>query len=78
MSEAEGVRPVSQPGPEEHTHHWLIGNQDGPSSPAVCKECGERREFSNGFTRRKSSWITRSQTAKQDSPQEPQMGVDRD
>jgi hypothetical protein len=63
MSDQLSARPAA-----EHTHHWLIGNQDGPSSPAVCKDCGERREFSNGFTRRKSSWMTRSQSAQQDTP----------
>jgi hypothetical protein len=51
----------------EHTHHWLIGNQDGPSSPGVCKECGERRDFSNSFERRKPSWITRSGSARQEA-----------
>lgn len=51
--------PASGSAAAEHSHHWLIGNQDGPSSQAVCKECGERREFSNSFTRRKSAWTTR-------------------
>jgi len=68
MSDPLSVRPAGDLGLPEHTHHWLIANQDGPSSPAVCKECGERREFSNGFTRRKSSWMTRSQSSQQDTP----------
>jgi len=63
-----GVDPARELALDEHTHHWLIGNQDGPSSQAVCKECGERREFSNSFTRRKSSWITRSHSSQQDTP----------
>jgi len=42
---------VGEPGPGEHTHHWLIGKQDGPSSEGVCKMCGEVREFTNGFRR---------------------------
>ena len=68
MSDRSKVPPAGESGLVEHTHHWLIGNQDGPSSPAVCKECGERREFSNGFTRRKSPWMTRSNSPQQDTP----------
>jgi len=33
-----------------HMHHWLIAKQDGPESEGVCKWCGSRRSFSNGFT----------------------------
>jgi len=68
MSDSMSAQPAGEPALAEHTHHWLIGDQDGPSSPAVCKECGERREFSNSFTRRKSSWITRSAASQQDAP----------
>lgn len=68
MSDPLNAPPADESGPDEHTHHWLIGDQDGPSSPAVCKDCGERREFSNSFTRRKSSWITRSASSQQDTP----------
>jgi hypothetical protein len=64
MSDPQNVPPAEEEGIEEHTHHWLIGNQDGPSSPAVCKECGEQRDFSNSFERRKSSWVTRSGSAR--------------
>ncbi len=64
MSDPQSASPSDLALPE-HTHHWLIGNQDGPSSQGVCKECGERREFSNSFTRRKSSWTTRSQAQRQ-------------
>ncbi len=31
------------------SHHWLIGKQDGPTSEGVCRNCGARREFENGF-----------------------------
>ncbi len=34
-----------------HAHHWLIAKQDGPASEGVCKTCGERRDFVNGFRR---------------------------
>lgn len=43
-----------------HVHHWLIGVQNGPSSEGVCKECGERRAFINGFKRQPALWIHRS------------------
>ena len=68
MSDSMRAQPAGEPVLTEHTHHWLIGDQDGPSSPAVCKDCGERREFSNSFTRRKSSWITRSASTEQNTP----------
>ena len=29
------------------THHWLIAEADGPTSPGKCKHCGEEREFKN-------------------------------
>jgi hypothetical protein len=74
MSDPQSVHPTSETGVEEHTHHWLIGNQDGPSSPGVCKDCGERRDFSNSFERRKSSWITRSGAARQDTPDDSENG----
>jgi len=74
MSDPQSVSPAGEEGLEEHTHHWLIGNQDGPSSPAVCKECGERRDFSNSFEGRKSSWMTRSSSAPQDAPQDSEDG----
>ena len=28
-------------------HHWIIEAAAGPSSPGVCRLCGEVREFSN-------------------------------
>ena len=62
------VPPIEESDLAEHTHHWLIDNQDGPSSQGICKDCGERREFSNSFTRRKSSWMTRSSTAREETP----------
>jgi hypothetical protein len=40
-----------------HPHHWMIEGQNGPSSDAVCKECGERRNFLNGYKRGQPSWI---------------------
>lgn len=35
-------RPVS-----DHAHHWRCEDANGPKSQAVCKFCGEVREFSN-------------------------------
>jgi hypothetical protein len=43
--------PAEDSEPDLHTHHWLIGKQDGPSSAGVCKACGEVRDFTNGFHR---------------------------
>jgi len=74
MSDPQSVHHTGEASVEEHTHHWLIGNQDGPSSPGVCKDCGERRDFSNSFERRKSSWITRSGSARQDTPEDSADG----
>ncbi len=31
----------------ECQHHWVIQAADGPTSPGVCRLCGERREFKN-------------------------------
>ena len=59
---------------EEHTHHWLIGDQDGPSSDAVCKECGEKREFSNTFVPRKAAWMTRSASPQEETPADAKEG----
>ncbi len=28
-------------------HHWLIQAADGPTSPGVCRVCGEARDFRN-------------------------------
>jgi hypothetical protein len=69
MSGPRKSSPADESDSAEHTHHWLIGDQDGPSSPAVCKECGERREFSNSLTRRKLPWMSRSRSAQQDAPE---------
>lgn len=35
----------------EHSHHWMIAKQDGPSSEGTCKQCGARRDFLNSFVR---------------------------
>lgn len=35
----------------DHIHHWMIATQDGPASDAVCRTCGDKREFDNAFTR---------------------------
>jgi len=67
MSDPLSVSSPGNPDVAEHTHHWLIGNQDGPSSPGVCKECGERRDFSNSFERRKPSWMPRAGPAQQNA-----------
>ena len=32
-------------------HFWRIGTPHGEHSPAVCKFCGEEREFNNGHSR---------------------------
>ena len=77
MSRPADVPPPGESDSAEHTHHWLIGDQDGPSSPAVCKDCGERREFSNSLTRRKSPWMTRARLA-QDHAAEDALGKDND
>ena len=29
-----------------HAHHWIIAEANGPTSPGTC-HCGETREFSN-------------------------------
>ena len=73
MSDPLSAGPPGDTGVAEHTHHWLIGNQDGPSSPAVCKQCGERRDFSNGFTRRTS--FTQGGSAQQYTPKGPAGGL---
>jgi hypothetical protein len=74
MSDPQSVPPTGQADHEEHTHHWLIGNQDGPSSPAVCKDCGERRDFSNSFERRKPAWMPRSNSARKDTAEDGEEG----
>ena len=28
-------------------HHWLIQAADGPTSPGICRICGEARDFKN-------------------------------
>ena len=28
-------------------HHWLIQAADGPTSPGVCRFCGETKDFKN-------------------------------
>ena len=28
-------------------HHWLIQAADGPTSPGVCRLCGETKDFKN-------------------------------
>ena len=28
-------------------HHWLIQAADGPTSPGVCRVCGETKDFKN-------------------------------
>ena len=47
----ESDDPFAESEPDDHSHHWLIGKQDGPSSEGVCKACGEVRDFTNGFSR---------------------------
>ena len=34
---------------EQHMHHWMIEEANGPQSPAVCKTCGEYRLFKNSL-----------------------------
>ena len=53
MSEGDGLSvEAGKPEGPEHRHHWIIGLQNGPSSGAVCKGCGERRDFLNTLGRR--------------------------
>ena len=51
MSEPTSASGASESGAGgvTHAHHWLIKSQDGPSSEAVCKQCGESRDFVNGY-----------------------------
>ena len=28
-------------------HHWVIQSADGPTSPGMCRQCGETRDFKN-------------------------------
>ena len=28
-------------------HHWLIQAADGPTSPGICRVCGETKDFKN-------------------------------
>ena len=32
-----------------HIHHWVIEPPDGPTSPGVCRGCGEVRSFQNSL-----------------------------
>jgi len=43
-----------------HAHHWLIGRQDGPASEGVCKWCGARRDFNNGYRYAAPAWAPAS------------------
>ena len=45
----EDVETVSECG-----HHWLIDSPNGPTSHAVCKICGEHKEFRNSIA--ESRW----------------------
>ena len=36
---------------DDHAHHWMIARQNGPASEGTCKDCGETRDFVNGFVR---------------------------
>jgi hypothetical protein len=38
-------------GDSGHTHHWMIGDQNGPVSVGVCRFCDAHRDFNNGFRR---------------------------
>ena len=40
--------------PEECSHHWLIEGPNGPTSHAVCRLCGEERDFYNSVA--KGTW----------------------
>jgi hypothetical protein len=64
----KSVPPVAESGLARHAHHWFIAVQDGPSSEGVCKECGERRDFSNSFTQRQPIWLRRSASPRPDTP----------
>jgi len=42
--------------PVNCTHHWVIEPANGETSQAVCRICGARREFANGFIRKKGGY----------------------
>ncbi len=46
QAEAVPVLEVSE-GSLDCQHHWLIQAADGPTSPGVCRVCGEGRDFKN-------------------------------
>lgn len=41
---AQNNTPFAREG-EEHAHHWVIGPTRGGVEPAICRLCGEQREF---------------------------------
>ncbi|HUF53204.1 MAG TPA: hypothetical protein VMR52_05450 [Dehalococcoidia bacterium] len=45
----EALNTDTDPSGDTHAHHWLIKSQEGHSSEAICKQCGERRDFRNGY-----------------------------
>ena len=47
--------------PEECSHHWLIEGPNGPTSHAVCRLCGEERDFYNSVA--KGTWPGASSAA---------------
>jgi hypothetical protein len=61
-------RSVAESGHSGQPHHWMISAPNGPSSEGVCKECGQRRDFLNSFTRAPSTWLYRSVSQTQDPP----------
>lgn len=40
----------SLPVDKDHGHHWMIETQDGPTSSAIYRTCGDKRHFENGFS----------------------------
>ena len=57
----------ADPGWHRHAHHWLIDGQQGPVSPAACKLCGAKREFTNGYKRSWSMSLATGRTSRQTS-----------
>ena len=53
-------------------HHWLIDRPNGPTSPAVCKLCGEQTEFRNSIPG--TGWDRDSQQRKRANQSQTKSG----
>ena len=43
----EGIETIAEP---QCAHHWRIEAPSGATSHAICRKCGEEREFRNSET----------------------------